>query len=142
MDHGNRYTLVVGGEELEVAASNGACLIYAREFRGKVHDPYCGSMLKDIVTDMATSESLGMVTWADVPQALGAVWAMARAAGSVSDGWEEFRRKVMDSDASMAEAVFAVTVMTVGDMAQKAFFRLPEGYGHLVEPDDEAEAEG
>lgn len=45
----NRTTVFIGGEEYDVIASNGACVIYADQFRDKLQEPYTGRLRNDVL---------------------------------------------------------------------------------------------
>lgn len=141
MDYDNRAKFIVGGTEYEVAASNGACKLYADEFRGKVDEPYTGSLVGDMVKEFTAEvpeNGAAYITWADVPQCLAAVWAMARAAGSTKESYKAFMKKV-DAAPVVCDEVASFLVQMFVDqdgLGKRAFFRQAGGQGDAGEPDE------
>ncbi|WP_085830422.1 hypothetical protein [Collinsella vaginalis] len=135
-------TVTVGGEELEIAATNRACMVYAREFKPGAEAPYTGSLVGDIITEFTADTGQRFHSWADLPHVLGAVWAMATAAGSTKQKWPRFLDRVMGSDASVAEVTAATTeLFTDGHLGSRTFFRQQAGADAAGEPDAEPSGE-
>ena len=166
----NRATVTLGGERIELAASNGACVIYADEFRGKMREPFTGNLRKDILQvyrarveadgydpdnpdkrlyvkdgmvvrgeDVGEGEALEPVTpraldYEDVPEIVGIVWAMSRAAGSTSLGWFAFRDRFLEASSAWMEFQNLYDALVI-DLAQRAFFRLAPGPEDAGQPD-------
>lgn len=140
----NRETITFGGEEIEVLASNGACVIYADQFQGapgvtgrlkqdlidlyKIHasingyDQETGELIKD--EDGKTNGR--MVDYEDVPSIVGIVWAMARAAGSTKLGFAKFRERFFNSVSAYNECDRVFDKLLFG-LAQRSFFRQQDG---------------
>lgn len=138
MDNGNTAEIEVCGERIEVKASNRACEVYAEEFRPTAEAPFTGSLIGDIVAEHALIRQSGLTlpSWSDAPHVLGAVWAMARAAGSTRKGWGSFRDAVLDGTASAHECVAAISeLMFDGGLGERTFFRQPGRGDGAVEPD-------
>ena len=144
----NRTTVFIGGEEYDVIASNGACVIYADQFRDKLQEPYTGRLRNDVLQaylawckltgdpvqgadeDAAQPESdegrrAVIPDYEDIPQVLGMAWAMARAAGSTGLDYDAFRSKFMVSGTTVREFSRLFDDVIFG-VAQNAFFRDPK----------------
>lgn len=129
------------GRELEVEASNFACKIYADEFRGKVTEPYKGSLIYDLLVTRKTiiEKKLDFPDWMDVPQLLGIVWAMATASGAIKCKYKKFEEDVLGGSANMYECAGAFNVVA-GELAERTFFRLPKRLGNPQKSDEAATA--
>lgn len=142
----NRDRVVIGDELLEIEASNLACSIYARQFRGTdmASEPFHGSLVQDISTEYLANKAahVAMPEWdPDLVHVMGAIWAMARAAGSTDKGWEEFRDWVLSSSMDPTEQVGAVGVL-FDDLGVRTFFRHALGAGGDGAPDQVVGREG
>lgn len=120
----NRATVVIGGKEIEIEASNLAESIYKRQFIMGAKPPYTGRLAQDLVTDYEQSNpSKGVIPdWDDYLHTLGAIWAMAKAAGSVKQSWERFYDRAMHSSLSLIEPQGAMDVI-IYDLGPRTFFR-------------------
>lgn len=147
----DRTTVSVGGRDYEAEASNLACRIYADEFRESDRKAltgdaerdagkYAGRLIHDLLADRQRMLAAGVSwpEWDEVPRILAAIWAMARAAGSTKASWKAFRASVEHAPANLYEAATAANA--VFELGNTTFFRLPDGLGDTVEP-DEGEAE-
>lgn len=137
-DDMGRATVTVCGRELEVAATNRACVTYADELSGKLNEPYTGHLIHDVLAErqaVIADESNRFPEWAQLPRLLDAIWAMARAAGSTKETRKAFVRHVMDGTANLYEPAQAANVV-FGDFGERTFFRLPAGLAPADEPDD------
>lgn len=143
----NRTTATVGGHEYEVEASNLACRVYADEFREadskeltgdaeRDAGRYTGRLMHDLLADRQRVLAAGVdwPEWDEVPRILAAIWAMARAAGSTKASWRAFRASVEHAPANLYEV--ATTANKVFELGNTTFFRLPDGLGDTVEPDE------
>lgn len=142
VDTGNRTTVSVGGEELVIEASNGACFLYAKEFRDQEQPPYSGNLISDISTEVAqnTEANNFYPLWCDLPHVVQAIWAMAKAAGSTKDSFKTFNKKLMESTAVYLEASDVVRTL-FGDFGRRTFFRGQERLDSDRESDEIQEAE-
>lgn len=136
----NRETITFGGEEIEVLASNGACVIYADQFQGA--PGVTGRLKQDLIDlykihasingyDQETGEPIEgagsrMVDYEDVPSIVGIVWAMARAAGSTKLGFAKFRERFFNSVSAYNECDQVFDKLLFG-LAQRSFFRQQDG---------------
>lgn len=141
----NRETVTFGGEEIEVAASNGACVIYADQFQGA--PGVTGRLKSDLIALYSTHASINaydentgkklvdeneeeipgrMIDYTDVPSIVGIVWAMARAAGSTKLSFAKFRQRFLDSTSNYNECEELFDKLLFG-LAQRAFFRQQDG---------------
>lgn len=149
----NRTTATVGGHEYEVEASNLACRVYADEFREadskeltgdteRDAGRYTGRLIHDLLADRKRVLAAGVdwPEWDEVPRILAAIWAMARAAGSTKASWRAFRASVEHAPANLYEV--ATTANKVFELGNTTFFRLPDGLGDAVEPDEGEAQEG
>lgn len=149
----DRTTVSVGGRDYEAEASNLACRIYADEFResdrkaltgDKEQDAgrYAGRLIHDLLADRQRMLAVGVSwpEWDEVPRILAAIWAMARAAGSTKASWKAFRASVEHAPANLYEAATAANA--VFELGNTTFFRLPDGLGDTVEPDEGEAKEG
>lgn len=147
----DRTTVSVGGRDYEAEASNLACRIYADEFRESDEKAltgdakrdagrYVGRLIHDLLADRQRMLAAGVSwpEWDEVPRILAAIWAMARAAGSTKASWRAFRASVEHAPANLYEVATAANA--VFELGKTTFFRLPDGLGDAVEP-DEGEAE-
>lgn len=149
----NRTTATVGGHEYEVEASNLACRVYADEFREadskeltgdaeRDAGRYTGRLIHDLLADRQRVLAAGVdwPEWDEVPRILAAIWAMARAAGSTKASWRAFRASVEHAPANLYEVATAAN--KVFELGNTTFFRLPDGLGDAVEPDEGEAQEG
>lgn len=149
----DRTTVSVGGRDYEAEASNLACRIYADEFREADEKAltgdakrdagrYAGRLIHDLLTDRQRMLAAGVSwpEWDEVPRILAAIWAMARAAGSTKASWKAFRASVVHAPANLYEA--AIAANAVLELGKTTFFRLPDGLGDAVEPDEGEAKEG
>lgn len=149
----NRTIATVGGHEYEVEASNLACRVYADEFREadskeltgdaeRDAGRYTGRLIHDLLADRQRVLAAGVdwPEWDEVPRILAAIWAMARAAGSTKASWRAFRASVEHAPANLYEV--ATTANKVFELGNTTFFRLPDGLGDAVEPDEGEAQEG
>lgn len=142
MDDTNRTTVTVGGVEYEVEASNAAMLVYAKQFRDKAERPYTGNLIVDAGLDISLAADLGTcVAWCDIPHVAGAIWAMARAAGSTKDSWKAFDRRLQSAAANIYEPADAEQVF-IGEFGERTFFRVPAGHRDDGLADEEPEVQG
>ena len=131
-------TITVAGRELEGAATNRACVLYADELSGRLDEPYAGHLIHDVLAErqaVMADESNRFPEWSQLPRLIDAIWAMARAAGSIKETRKAFVRHVMDGTANLYEPAQATNVV-FGDFGERTFFRLPAGLEHLAESDD------
>ncbi len=137
---GYRETVTVGGTEYELEASNGACVTYWDETRDGCEGPYTGNLMTDILAERRSLIELGVQfpIWAQCPHILCAVWAMAKAGGSVKGSFKAFRQKVDRSPANLYEVSMVFHALFDEDrLGERAFFRLPAGLDDAGEPDTE-----
>ncbi|MEY8436153.1 hypothetical protein AAK967_00175 [Atopobiaceae bacterium 24-176] len=135
-----RGTVTVGGVEYEVEASNGACVTYWEENRDSCEPPFTGNLMTDILSERQSllADGVSFPIWAQCPHVLCAIWAMAKAAGSVKGSFKTFRNTVDKAGANMYEASSAFHALFDDDgFGARAFFRLPDGFGDPGEPDTE-----
>lgn len=143
----NRTTVTVGGRKLEVEASNLACRVYADEFREadskaltgdakRDAGSYTGRLIHDLLADRQRVLAAGVdwPEWDEAPRILATIWAMARAAGSTKSSWGAFRASVEHAPANLYEVATAAN--KVFELGNLTFFRLPDGLGDSVEPDE------
>lgn len=149
----DRTTVSVGGRDYEAEASNLACRIYADEFRESDEKAltgdaerdagrYAGRLIHDLLVDRQRMLAAGVSwpEWDEVPRILAAMWAMARAAGSTKASWKAFRASVEHAPANLYEVATAANkILELGNLT---FFRLPDGLGDAVEPDEGEAKEG
>lgn len=149
----DRTTVSVGGRDYEAEASNLACRIYADEFRESDEKAltgdaerdagrYAGRLIHDLLVDRQRMLAAGVSwpEWDEVPRILAAIWAMARAAGSTKVSWKAFRASVEHAPANLYEVATAANA--VFELGNTTFFRLPDGLGDAVEPDEGEAKEG
>lgn len=136
----NRETVTFGGEQLELIASNGACVLYAEQFANS--DEVSGRLKQDIIDLYDTHAKIHgynaengeringapsrLIDYEDVPSIIGVVWAMARAAGSTKLGYAKFRERFLNSVSSYQECDRLFETLVFG-LAQRAFFRDLDG---------------
>lgn len=138
----NRATVTLAGTEFEVEASNGACLAYSNEFRGKLEPPFSGNLMKDILvmSKALTSESDDDLEAAVLEHIPRLVWAMSFAAGGKHQTYERFCKQLEHESPSYFElAEIANSILVLAD---RTFFRLPNRPSDTVEPDAEQGQEG
>lgn len=149
----DRTTVSVGGRDYEAEASNLACRIYADEFREADEKAltgdakrgagrYVGRLIHDLLADRQRMLAAGVSwpEWDEVPRILAAIWAMARAAGSTKASWKAFRASVEHAPANLYEVATAANAVL--ELGKTTFFRLPDGLGDAVEPDEGEAKEG
>lgn len=143
----NRTTVTVGGRKYEVEASNLACRVYADEFREadskalagdtkRDAGSYTGRLIHDLLADRQRVLAAGIdwPEWDEAPRILATIWAMARAAGSTKASWGAFRASVEHAPANLYEVATAAN--KIFELGNLTFFRLPDGLGDSVEPDE------
>lgn len=149
----NVRTLGIGDVSYELEASLGAGIVYANEFRGRLEAPYKGDLNDDLLAiwrgaqetvededgkDVANPDFRGV----DVMALLRVAWAMARAAGSTSQPFDEFLEGVIHQPAGVFEeaSLYGTVVLELGG---GVIFRRPEGLGGAGKADEAKEgAEG
>lgn len=134
----NRDTVRLAGVNYEIEASNGACLAYANEFRGKLERPFSGSLMSDILTStraISAGDESSILALENITRI---VWAMAFAAGGRHRTYEDMCEELEHECVGYFELAEACGV--VFKLADRTFFRLPEGQADVGEP-DEAEEE-
>lgn len=145
----NRARIEIGGRAFELAATKRAECFYAERFRDDAgalgpsdaydivtvdeetgdggtlrhkvrrHIPYVGRLRADISASMLVPPYETM----EAPlQVYAAIWAMARAAGSTEDSWDEFEAWLMELPSTFEQDVAAWKVVCA-DLAGRAFFR-------------------
>lgn len=127
----NETTITIGGKELAIRATNGACKTYADEFVGKLSKPYTGHLVADLAaTDEMVVERIKSAKgvdyypeWSELPALTRAIWAMARAAGSTKKSWTAFEKALDDAVPNLSEASAAYNEIVRGEFGQKTFFR-------------------
>lgn len=130
----NRVTVKLFDKEYELESSIGACKIYQDTFRYKVEEPYTGSLLTDMLQLTRDAEGIGVDSVFGVStQLFGVVWAMARAAGSMDESWDEFYSRVEHCPINFYELieVYTAVVNKLGGCT----FRLPERLQDAIESD-------
>lgn len=137
----NRTTVVVGCREYVIVGSNLAVKIYAEQMGDEVAPPWTGNMVEDIVTEdySATLAGVKFPTWYQLPHNLMAIWAMARAAGSVRVSYEKFCQRLDRAPSPLWEAVQAVDhIGPDSEFGKSTFFRdFPLGAGADGAPNQE-----
>lgn len=164
----NVAELRIGDMKLELEASLGTGIAYAREFRGRLDEPYKGSLNSDLMTVWRLAQDKFEETVAvdddgdpikdddgkyvydpngkkvyvpnpdyigyDVEALLRIAWAMAWAAGSTKQRYEEFYEEAIHQSAGSYEeaSLYRVVVLVLGG---GIIFRGPEGRGGSEEPD-------
>lgn len=142
VDTNNRTTVTVGGVEYEIEASNGAVEIYAKEFRDTAEKPFTGNLITDMMADsvMLSNSGSTLIMWCDIPHVEGALWAMAKAAGSTKDSFAKWHKRLNSSPIDPMEATEAIHII-FGDFGDRTFFRFLSGSGDAGVPDNESEKE-
>lgn len=152
----NRTVVTLAGNDFEIEASLGAGKTYADEFFGKLELPYKGALMEDMVELMKHVEGYALpdknspngftvVKGVDaldtetVDHLLDLTWAMARAAGSVSDDYAAWKERMEHASVSFFEmsALYQAIIHRLGDGAT---FRLPKGLADAL-ASDEGEAD-
>lgn len=162
--HDNRAHVTCGGREFDIAASNAARRIYSNRFRDdvaalgtclafedvevpgdpdaedealrtphrlRVRSRYTGDLRFDLGTSLRTEMGGSF----DIPhQLVAAVWAMARAAGSTDESWDEFELAYLEALSPVSEDISIWGVCT--DLVRRAFFREQLGQDGAPEPDE------
>lgn len=129
----NEITVTIGGKEIAIRATNGACKVYADHFAGKLEKPYTGHLVPDLATmDDQVVESVIAAKgqgqeyypeWSELPALVRAIWAMARAAGSTKESWETFEKRLDDAAPNLSEPSKAYNEIVRGDFGKRTFFR-------------------
>lgn len=142
VDTNNRTTVTVGGVEYEIEASNGAVEIYAKEFRDTAEKPFTGNLITDMMADsvMLSNSGSTLIMWCDIPHVEGALWAMAKAAGSTKDSFAKWHKRLNSSPIDPMETTEAIHII-FGDFGDRTFFRFLSGSGDAGVPDNESEKE-
>ena len=150
----NLYTFRICGEDINCIASLGASIAYRDEFIGKLNRPYTGMLETDLATIYRRTlpvvhvelDGDGNVVMGDdgtphedMVAILRFVWAMARAEGSVTDGWDEWSSRVLSSTMGMHEQR-RIFDKALYEVALKHWFLDEEGRLGAEEPDAEQEA--
>lgn len=135
----NRVEIELFGKKYELESSLGAGTIYSNTFRDKVESPYCGNLLTDMIQLTRDAEGIGEGTAFGVStQIFGIVWAMARAAGSMDESWDEFYSRVEHSPINFYELVEVYTAIV--NKLGGCTFRLPERLQDAIESDEASKA--
>lgn len=127
----NETTVMIGGKELTIRATNGACKTYADEFAGKLPKPYTGHLVPDLAaTDSKVVDCINSAKgreyfpeWSEMPALTRAIWAMARAAGSTKKSWAAFEKALDDAAPNLSEPSIAYNEIIRGDFGKRTFFR-------------------
>ena len=127
----NETIITIGGKELAIRATNGACRTYADEFVGKLPKPYTGHLVPDLAaTDEQVIERIKSANgvdyypeWSEMPALVRAIWAMARAAGSTKKGWAAFEKALDDAAPNLSEPSKAYNDIVRGGFGKRTFFR-------------------
>lgn len=127
----NETTVMIGGKELTIRATNGACKTYSDEFSGKLPKPYTGHLVPDLAaTDSKVVERINAAKgreyypeWSEMPALTRAIWAMARAAGSTKKSWTAFEKALDDAAPNLSEPSIAYNEIIRGDFGKRTFFR-------------------
>lgn len=127
----NETTVMIGGKELTIRATNGACKTYADEFAGKLPKPYTGHLVPDLAaTDSKVVDCINSADgskyfpeWSEMPALTRAIWAMARAAGSTKKSWAAFEKALDDAAPNLSEPSVAYNEIIRGDFGKRTFFR-------------------
>lgn len=133
----NRAKVTLAGIEFEVEASNGACLAYANEFRGKLDAPFTGNLMGDILAStraLSANDGTEMLALENIPRI---IWAMAFAAGDKHSTYEGLCKELEHETVGYYELADACG--EVFRLADRTFFRLPERPADAVEPDEAQE---
>lgn len=137
----NRAKVTICGTEYEVESSIGATIVYKNEFRGRLERPYLGNMADDMLALYGEVESgAGSDSYYgfDIEAVFRFAWAMAVAAGSTDETWQEFFGRLTHEAVTLVD-VAGVYGTCVRDLGERTFFRLPDGLPDAGKP-DEAEA--
>lgn len=152
-----KYTVAIGDDSYEIAATLGACVTYANEFRGKVDAPYVGLMADDMLALYKKCAPVRAVPNEDgngchnvendeyegieshIVPTLRIVWACAFCAKSTKLGWPKFLDKCMEAEfnAAMLGGVYDAVIVGMGE---GTIFRLPEGRTGSEEADEGQQA--
>ena len=127
----NETIITIGGKELAIRATNGACRTYADEFAGKLPKPYTGHLVPDLAaTDEQVIERIKSANgvdyypeWSEMPALVRDIWAMARAAGSTKKSWAAFEKALDDAAPNLSEPSKAYNDIVRGDFGKRTFFR-------------------
>lgn len=139
----NRGKVTICGTEYEVESSIGATIVYKNEFKGKLEQPYDGNMADDMVAlygEIETGSDSSSYFGFDIEAVFRIAWAMAVAAGSTNESWQDFFGRLVHESVTLVDV--ADTYRTcVRDLGERTFFRLPGRLPDDIEPDEEQEAE-
>ena len=147
----NVRTLRIGETAYELEASLGTSIVYRNEFLGRLDAPYTGILDDDVLTiwrraqrtiagdggeDVENPDYAGL----DVLATLRVAWAMARAAGSTGQTFDQFMEDLVHQPAGVFEeaSLYGTVVLELGG---GIIFRRPEGRGGDGEADEAQEAE-
>lgn len=127
----NETVVTIGGKEIAIRATNGACRTYADEFAGKLPKPYTGHLVPDLAaTDKKVVDCINSANgreyfpeWSEMPALTRAIWAMARAAGSTKKSWTAFEKTLDDAAPNLSEPSIAYNEIIRGDFGKRTFFR-------------------
>ena len=151
----SKRTVAIGDDSFDVAATLGAGVTYAEEFRGKVKAPYTGLLSDDMLVlfrrcnpkKMKHDEN-GDPKWVDndefegieanVDPLLRMTWAMCHACGGTRLGWAKFREMCLSCE-FVAAQLGALYDTIVNDLGNGVIFRLPERQEGAGTPDEEQE---
>lgn len=130
----NHANVTLAGIEFEVEASNGACVAYSNEFRGKLEKPFSGSLMTDLLVTNTAIESGGEGEVQALEHIPRIVWAMSFAAGGKDATYEKFCKRIEHECVGYFELAEAYRTIIV--LADRTFFRLPNGPADAGEPDE------
>lgn len=133
----NRATVTLAGIEFEIEASNGACLAYANEFRGKLDKPFTGNLKQDIATIHSMIAAGGSGEMEALEQVPLAVWAMSFAAGGDDSTYDAFCKRHEHDVFGYFELADAYSVLV--ELADRTFFRLTPRFADALKPDEKEE---
>lgn len=150
----SKRTVAIGDDSFDVAATLGAGVTYAEEFRGKVKSPYTGLLSDDMLVLFRRCNPKKMERdgeeskWVDndefegieanVDPLLRMTWAMCHACGGTRLGWAKFREMCLACE-FVAAQLGALYDTIVNDLGNGVIFRLPEGQTGVGAPDEEQE---
>lgn len=150
----SKRTVAIGDDSFDVAATLGAGVTYAEEFRGKVKSPYTGLLSDDMLVLFRRCNPKKMERdgekskWVDndefegieanVEPLLRMTWAMCHACGGTRLGWAKFREMCLACE-FVAAQLGALYDTIVNDLGNGVIFRLPEGPTGVGTPDEEQE---
>lgn len=140
MSSSHRIDIHVFDRDYTLEASLGAATIYKNQFKDAFDEPYLGNLVEDIAKLYVMVESPELGKGLDYDVLFGLMWAMAKAAGSTDETWEQFYEQVSHKPLTLEEVtgVYSVIVHELGD---GVIFRLPERHRDDSESDEEQEEE-